>query len=272
MLSPLWIKSKLEIIMNTNTNFTPEMPDFERDLSGATQAAEAGLPDPATLAKLATELYQGMSSGAFTGQQIPPIPEAALSSVNLPVAPPANFSSLGVAPKIPSTGQFSEAELQAVANDVTRFSPPPSVTQVPELASPGIPGGFSAGDFSTTPSFSFIEEARSLFALPTVAPTTEAEMRGFLPTMPGHLPATIPATPLPSVSTPQIPGSVPHPGDARQVSGFPFLESVRSLSDLSFAPSLAPVGNDPNLPPNAARKMTPLSAGSQGRSPACPAS
>ena len=146
--------------MNTNTNFTPEMPDFERDLSGATQAAEAGLPDPATLAKLATELYQGMSSGGFGGQQIPPTPEAALSSVNLPVTPPANFSSLGTVPKIPSSGQFSEVELQAIANDMTRFNPPSSVVQVPELSSPGIPGGFSAGDFSTTPSCFFDKRER----------------------------------------------------------------------------------------------------------------
>lgn len=219
--------------MNTNTNFTPELPDFERDLSGAPQAAEAGLPDPATLAKLATELYQGMSSGGFGGQQIPPIPEAALSSVTLPVAPPANFSSFGVAPKIPSSGQFSEAELQALANDVTRFNSPPSVAQVPEFSSPGIPGGFSAGDFSTTPTFSFIEEARSLF-----------EQTSTLTSDPRHL--------TPALTTPQIPGSVPHLGDARQPSAFQFLETARSVSDLSIAPSLAPVGNDPNLPPQSA--------------------
>ncbi len=232
--------------MNTNTNFTPELPDFERDLSGATQALDAGLPDPAMLAKLATELYQGMSSGGFAGQQVPST--SGISGVTLPVAAPANFSSLGVAPELPV--QFSEVELQAAANDVMRSSPP--VSAVPQFSAPGIPGGFSAGDFSTTPSFSFLDEARSLFEQSVPAVPTETQAHGFSPTLPGHLPSTVPATPLPGVSTPQIPGSVPHPGDARESSAFPFLESARSISELSFAPSLAPVGNDPNLPPNAA--------------------
>src|SRR5581483_5339693 len=213
--------------MNTNK---PSQPD-ELDLTGASEALAAGLPDPAALARLANELYQAFqhqaAPGGFPGAHIPDTPEAAVSNLMMPAAPPVNVSSLGVSPHMPvspATPQhLTEAELQAAASDVAgshlsnavitspqsamRFSEPaspgiPGGVSAADTASPGIPGGVSAADFSVTPSFSFLEQARSLFEktaapplqafAPTIKIPTETEVRGIAPSLPGHQPTSIP--------------------------------------------------------------------------------
>lgn len=254
--------------MSTNTNFTPE--DIAADLSGAAQALAAGLPDPTVLARFANQIYQGLQQqGAASGlpaPNIPQTPEAALTNLPTRAAPPATYSPFGVAPHLSAVSappQLTEAELHKAANEAAGISGttiPNSAAQLPlpELNALGIPGGASAADFSAAPSFGFLSEARSLFeqtvkqaeqaAAPAIKLPTETEVRGYAPTLPGHSLTSIPATPLPNVSTPQIPGAtVPRGYDA---TSFPFLDSARALT--AVAPVLEPVGNDPNLPPQSA--------------------
>ncbi len=248
--------------MSTNT------PN-ELDLTGASQALATGFPDPALLTRLANEMYQGAqgesSLAGFSASSIPavPSPEAAVSSLTLPAAPPTNFSSVPATPQIPQTAIPTEAELQKLANEAVQSSAPINATQASlPISSPGIPGGFSSADFSPASSFSFLNEARSLFeqttnfAAPAIAPTvkipTETEVRGVAPNLPGHSLASIPATPLPATSTPSIPGAPTRFDDASAFSSFPFLETARSISSISVTPVLEPIGNDPHLPPSSA--------------------
>ncbi|MBS1812328.1 MAG: SufS family cysteine desulfurase [Acidobacteria bacterium] len=256
--------------MSTNTNFMPE--DIAADLSGASQALAAGLPDPTVLARFANQIYQGLQQqGAASGvpaPNLPHTPEAALTNLPTHAAPPATYSPFGVAPHLsaaPAPPQLTDADLHKAAAEAAGISGttiPTSSTQLPlpELNALGIPGGASAADFSAVPSFGFLSEARSLFeqavsqseqaVAPAIKLPTETEVRGFAPTLPGHSLTSIPATPLPNVSTPQIPGApVPRGYDA---TSFPFLETARSLSSVSVAPVLEPVGNDPNLSPQSA--------------------
>ena len=252
--------------MSTNTNF----PDIAADLTGAAQALAAGLPDPTVLARLANQMYQGLQQ---QGSGLPvPIPAAALTNLMPQSAPPATYSLFGVTPQLSvasASPQLTEADLRKVAAEVTgatstSINPSSANFPVADLNALGIPGGASAADFSAVPSFSFLNEARSLFeqttnfappaTMPTVKIPTETDVRGFAPNLPGASLASIPATPLPAVATPQIPGApVPRGYDA---TSFPFLETARSLSAISVAPVLEPLGNDPNLPPQSA-----LSAG-----------
>jgi len=239
--------------MSINTNYS--LPVGELDLTGASQAAAAGLPDPAVLARLANEFFQEIQPqltaalpSAFPGGSIPYTPEVAVPNLTTPIT---EAGLLSAASEVAGSSQHLPA--------IPSAPPLPAVAQ---LASQGIPGGISAGGFSATPSFSFIEQARSLFektaslsTLPTsqtVKIPTETEVRSFAPGLPGQLPASIPATPLPAVSTPQIPGAAARGGDYGQTVTFPFLETARSISVSPVLAPVGPVGNDPNLPPQSA--------------------
>ncbi len=245
--------------MSTNTNF----PLDHLDLPGASQAAAAGLPDPAALARLANEFFQEFQPqlaaalpSAFPSGTVPYTPEVAI--LNLPA---------------PLSGtELATAELQAAASDAAGKAP--HFTTIPatplpsaaEFPAPGIPGGISAAHFSVAPSFSFLEQARSLFeqpaslgnlatglALPAVKLPTETEVRGVAPSLPGHVPATIPATPLPAVSAPQFTAPIARADDVSQAQHFPFLETARSL--ISVEPVLEPLGNELHVPPQAASSV-----------------
>lgn len=248
--------------MSTNTNYP--LPVGELDLTGASQAAAAGLPNPAVLARLANEFFQEIQPqltaalpSAFPGGTVPYTPEVAV-------------------PNLPT--QLSGTDLAAAASETAGTAPHttaipatpllPSLPSATELASPGIPGGISAAHFSAVPSFSFLDYARSLFepsansvitlAAGSVAPAvklpTETEVRGFSPSLPAHVPVTIPATPLPAVSAPQFSAPVSRAGDVGQAQTFPFLETARPL--IAVTPVLEPLSNEPNVTP-----QTALSAG-----------
>ena len=226
----------------------PTAPD-ELDLTGASRALAAGLPDPAVLTRIANELYQSFQP-AMTGglPPLPQTPEAAEAALMNPVA------GLSL-PALPASEQITEEALRQSMPAASSFQAP---------VSPGLPGGISAADFSVMPAFSFLEEARSLFertagspaplapAIPQTAQMpTETELRGAAPAMPGidptAIPASIPAVPVSAVSTPQIPGPVPG-APAGQSSAFQFLEMSRSISSLNawntmdVSPVLSPAG------------------------------
>jgi cysteine desulfurase/selenocysteine lyase len=239
--------------MNTNK----PTPVDELDLTGASQAMSEGLPDPAALARLACDLYREF-------QQAP-----APATSAIPAAPPDGRvpSTTEVAeapvsglrpPAIPvMTEPLTEAGLQQAASEISGeiggmsapISHPPAnaPSTWAEWASPAIPGRIPATGVSMTPSFSFIEEARSLFEKTAGRPSLQEAA------IPAPNTASILAAPVEAFSTPQIPGSVTRFGAIDQSPAFDFLEAARpvsSLNDLdakSVASVTSPAGNDPVL-------------------------
>jgi cysteine desulfurase/selenocysteine lyase len=190
----------------------------EPDPAGSALAAAAGAPDPAALAKLANEFFRAMPDAAAvpSAASVPPI------STTLPTQMPAP----------------SEHQLKSLA-----------IPSHPTASLPGIPGGVSHLDFSPLPNFSFLDEARSLYAAaPTKAITSvpalpmqkipyETELRPIADTQAvANLPAGVAPT---HVSAPQIPGTQAH--DLDRFVTFDFLEQARSLNQLETSPSVSPV-------------------------------
>jgi cysteine desulfurase/selenocysteine lyase len=238
--------------MSTNTNASLS----EIDLTGAKQALAAGFPDPSVLAQYANEFIKGIEKKASTNQL--PVNENQLLSAN-----PTGVSPLGVSPKLAEFSSeaenknFTEKDLQGLAGNISTEKFPTS-NNLPLVNSPGIPGGFSAANFSSVPSFSFIEEARSPFnsgsipaqaIAPAVKIPTDTEVRG-VSTLPAAIPSSVPATPLPTVGAPLVPGAVERTGDIGHPSAFSFLESSRTFAPINVAPTLSPVGNEPNFVPD----------------------
>ena len=187
----------------------------------------AGLPDPAVLAQLANEFFREA-----------PVSSAAVPSLPTPPVPTPTITALP-----------NEQQLRAVTNSATDLSATSSY--------PGIPGGVSITDFSSVPSFAFLDEARSLYSaapstpIPSVpSPPTqkipyETEFRD-LPVSTGeHSISTLPAAPA-DKATPQIPGAVSRDLDPRV--SFDFLEHARSINSLDSSPSLSPVSADIQRP------------------------
>ena len=125
--------------------FAPEsLPDL--DQLSALSAIEAGLPDPAALARLANEYFSSVPTADPTGGAVasPPEDAALLPSQpgTTPIAPvitPVPLTSAPADVALPTVGTVSEPELAAL---------PASLTGVPDTKAYGVPGGISAGDFS----------------------------------------------------------------------------------------------------------------------------
>lgn len=305
-------------------------PDFlnlsEPDLTGASNARAAGLPDPALLTRLANEFfgrYQDLASvsggipdgvpnglpndaaaASFASRQPPSLPTSATgaSALNPPAAPmgatsilvpsaaptpfptsPTNAANLS-ASSVPTSpdavqqngGAVTEADLRALAHDVSGGQPfgqvpspslphlpsgfQGSVPQAPDFSTPGIPGGFSAANFSDAPSFSFLTDARSLFEAAAIAPPpatptsalpstvkipTETDVKSFASVLPGASGVALPHVPSAPASLPQLPGVS---ASEAQASRIPFANETRSIAGLDFAPTLIPFGAAHHVP------------------------
>ena len=218
-------------------------------------AAAAGMPDPAIIARMATEMFGALSANPLT---------AAASTTGQRAALP-EISSL----TLPSAEQIlPEAELRAIAETVTGSAAPPANNPVATIPSIGIPGGASAGEFSAVPSFSFLQDARNLFATPPaipvhavpipVAPMSNVHQAssGQAGTDFGALSPMIANTktpPIPSLPTdasmPQIPGAVARSSDFDRVtSPSTFATNSRPLEPIDVVPSLAPITSEIGKP------------------------
>ncbi|MGA2583366.1 MAG: family 2A encapsulin nanocompartment cargo protein cysteine desulfurase [Tepidisphaeraceae bacterium] len=178
----------------------------------------AGLPDEATMTKMANEFFRAM-----------PGQDQARESF---VADPQSV-------KIPT-----EEELRKLPDQMTAESKAATATSSGGTSSvsswPGIPGGISASDFSRASSFSFLEEARSLFAtasaatipgapaMGTVKIPYETEMRGFETSLSGGKTPPIPGS-FADLASPQIPGLPMNDLGMGRMGSFDFLQDVKSL-------------------------------------------
>jgi cysteine desulfurase/selenocysteine lyase len=221
---------------------TSELPtDFlqlagDLDPSGAATSIPNGLPDTAVLEQMANELFRAAPTSSAAGMSLP----------TPPVASPAT-------PPLPT-----EQQLRAMLVSGGDLPAVPSL--------PGITGGVSHADFSSVPSFSFLNEARGLFA---DAPTTPLQSVPALPiqkiaheTAIRELPVTtatpkLPGVPAPTdLSAPQIPGAVARDLDPRV--SFDFLEHARSINSLEHSPSVSPLSADLQKPGSADLSSVPF--------------
>jgi cysteine desulfurase/selenocysteine lyase len=200
------------------------------DPTSSATSVPAGLPDTAVLQQLANEFFRSLpnSNAAVAPMPIPP------------VAPP-------VTPSVPT-----EQQLRAMAVSGADLSAVPAI--------PGIAGGVSYTDFSSVPSFSFLEEARSLStavptaqiasvpALPIQKIPYETEIRELPVTTGTPKPAGIPASQS-DLASPQIPGAVARDLDPRV--SFDFLEQARSINSLESSPSVSALSADSQKPTGA---------------------
>ena len=194
----------------------------------------AGFPDTDTIARLANEYFSSVPGAKEVGETV-------LAGTQTPTG--AVFPT--------------EAELTAIPASlgVGNFPQASAVNPTNLTSLPGIPGGLGAGDFSSIPTFGFLEEARA-FGFPSPEPLrsvsnfqpaikipTETELRDF----PGMLPHTeLPATPemLSSFATPQIPGTVAHTGGKPVSDSAGFLNESRKLVAIDTIPVLEPFSGD----------------------------
>jgi hypothetical protein len=206
--------------INNNKPF-PELPN-DIDWNGALNAASAGLPDPAVIARLATEFLKDI-----------PQPDKVNDTAKSQVQETTVVQDVDVQKAEAGTKNFI-SEQQAFPT-----SAPGSIVAQPQIPSvPGIPGGVSANDFSAEPIFSFINEARSLFnSVPSVSSIpnsdninipTETAIRDFTTVIPGN-----PDLPISEykkdVSLPQIQGGVLHDYNAGRPKNFGFIDEANSI-------------------------------------------
>jgi cysteine desulfurase/selenocysteine lyase len=163
------------------------MSTWDITMSTNEAAVPAGLPDPATLARMANEFFTALS-GAESVKDVAPSPVAPLAAQPAPAipSPPGTAPTAGVPafsflndvrplfPEIeapPATanpfaqplGEFDLKELNGAA-------PPVLTLETLQPPMPTLPGSFGAFDSSAFPTFSFLEEARPLYSYPPAAP------------------------------------------------------------------------------------------------------
>jgi cysteine desulfurase/selenocysteine lyase len=182
-------------------------------------AAAAGLPDPAILQRMANEFFRGTS------------PQMPVDALQLPAAPVAVVPNLPTT--VPTEPTLTEAQLRAIP------------ATIPNLSAPDFPG---------VTNFSFLQEARSLYASPPAFPVHAMPAADKLPyeteltkLETGFAPAEIPKIPISAseISTPQIPGAGNLDKEARRALDFQFLELANPLELPTSSGKIAPIVSDP---------------------------
>lgn len=225
--------------MSTNIN---NLPVSEADLTGATQALRAGLPDPAQLAEIANRYFKealetySESIPGVDGSVANVIPAAdpqdyvsglSLSGVSIPagvsVVPEINMNTVS------NSTSISDNDLTNWANELEKHTTAWN-SNVPETGFPG------------TPSFSFLQDIRSLSTyvpstisvsqLPTVKLPTDTSIKSI--NAPLQYPASTIQAPGISSDIPTLPNlanTVVRTGDKGIPGSFGFISSIRSIYD-----------------------------------------
>jgi hypothetical protein len=114
----------------------------------------AGVPDPAILARMATEFFTALPEFSQWSAVVPaaqPTPPA------IPASTESQASPLGLAGIAPSSAFPTEAELRALPESLPGYSSPSPPAFVETVSSwTTIPGIFGTIPFSDIPSFSFL--------------------------------------------------------------------------------------------------------------------
>jgi cysteine desulfurase / selenocysteine lyase len=216
----------------------------------------AGVPDPAVLARLANEFFTALpdftqaSSAVLAGPaQLPSVPASAEPQMNpqgkVGIAPPDAFPS--------------EAELRALPETLARFPAPSPPVPGGILRTPAtIPGDFGTIRFSDLPSFSFLQEARPIFADAPAALSSPALSAVITRDFPGGGPGA--ATPtVPEIGdiagtkhfgAPLVPGASVRPEAAERSSAYGFLGEARQLVPVDVSPIVEPASSQAAVAPD----------------------
>ena len=235
-----------------------ESPKAAPDSVGASQGVDripSGLPDPATLARMAAEFFSELPTGGNH-------PERELPG-DFPASPASISSFPGSAPafrpevSLPSDLHFPSAP--ASAGGAT-LSPATAPFQATPPAIPGALGSAMSSDEATPPAFSFLQDVRPIFSDTHTTPTYPPA-RPIVEFMPDEAPLSgFPATldddalrngiALAQPPSPTMPSTFSFV-DSSAVPSFSFLEEARPL--FSYPPTIpGPVpafpGSAPALP------------------------
>jgi cysteine desulfurase / selenocysteine lyase len=224
---------------------------FETVLPSEKLSVPAGVPDPSVLTRMANEFFKSLPESALgdQGAAIAPLLGTALPGATEAANAAANTETVGSpqAHAIPSEG-----ELRALPTSLSRGAAPSPLTQVSPAALPEIPGGIGAANFSSLPSFSFLDEVRPLFSYPVASPLPsaaampavkipgETELRAFA----NHFSST--ATPqIPDagsyLNAPQLSSATPQLGALDQLASYAFLDEIRQLAPAGALPAAEPL-------------------------------
>jgi cysteine desulfurase / selenocysteine lyase len=205
----------------------------------------AGVPDPAALARLANEFFTALPEVAQLSSVTSPSPTQLPSVPAVAGSPLAPQGVTGIAAR---TAFPREAELRALPGNLALFSAPslPTLSGIPSSSLPTIPGDFAAIRISDTPSFSFLEEARPIFA--DVAATANSAVRSAAAAQdspesaPGADKATVPdvgdLAGIEPVAAPLVPGAWTRPEAADRATSYSFLGEARQLFPVNVTPVL----------------------------------
>ena len=231
----------------------PQSVDLRTVSSLVPAGLPSGLPDPEILARMANEFFTALP---FAEAAAPAAPSLSTTE------PLSNYARLASAPV---TTLPTEEQLRALPATLSTGSPSPQIPAVPGSALAGISNPVSASDFPRLGTFSFLEDARPLFAfsnatLPiaasaqTIKIPTETELRSLADPFPSF---SLPNFPEPRLDSfaPQIPGA-PLRLDPSELSlGYSFLNEIRQL-----VPAETTVLSEPSKVPSDALPATSLSS------------
>jgi cysteine desulfurase / selenocysteine lyase len=223
---------------------TPEPGTNETLVNVWTDGAQvpAGLPDPAVLARMANDFFRASPGFPQPGGLLVasgPAREAPSASSAPGAGSLANYQSTSGPTARPDVTVPTEAELRAIPATLTDFSIPsaPTAAAIPALPIAAVP---------SVPSFSFLEEARPLFAdgaalrVPTASflgaskNSLDEENRAVTSSVPHS--AAPPS--IPEIGAPAIAGAPRRPEAADRAASYSFLDEIRSLVPIDVVPVL----------------------------------
>jgi cysteine desulfurase / selenocysteine lyase len=224
------------------------------------QRVPAGLPDPAVLARMASEFFTSVPGFSQLRRNVPPAEAQALS---VPTGPGtlANSRDVRELTTRSDVSRPTEAELiNALPSALAGFSVPSSapMAELPRVSMPGAADVLRAAGFSSVPTYSFLEEARPLFGAvsgPLVSSATASAPATISPwqelgAVTQSVPNVAALSSAESVAAPLVPGAWLRPDAADRAASYGFLNEARQLSRVDLAPVLRPIGSQAAVLPD----------------------
>jgi cysteine desulfurase/selenocysteine lyase len=211
--------------------------------SGA--ALPANLPDPAVLARMATEFFTALPGFSQSAENVPasdapPLPDASDAA---PAATPVNTSALTETDFMDAISGLGESSAP-LSTSVPLFQPSIPAAQLPEF-----PGQLGFAGLTVPTSFSFLEDARPLFTDPSAfaGSSSQPQPAGVkgrdqqAPKNSGGIPDAIALSRADSWAAPLVPGSWQRPDTTAQPTFDRFLQGIRQLTSVDVVPVVEPL-------------------------------
>ncbi|MGD0840428.1 MAG: family 2A encapsulin nanocompartment cargo protein cysteine desulfurase [Candidatus Acidiferrales bacterium] len=209
----------------------------------------ANLPDPAVLARMATEFFTALPGAAQFAGSFPAgeAPSSAIAAESAPAAP-ANATALTEADFIDAISTLGSG------SDRSALSPSlvPPIPAIPGASLPEFPGQLGFAGLTVPTSFSFLKDARPLFT-DTAAPARSSPQPQPAPAKGpakepspayGGIPTAIPLSGAENFGAPLVPGSWQRPDATGQPTFDRFLEGIRQLTSVDVVPVVEPLRSE----------------------------